>query len=97
MLLQFDNFAQLYADTDLEREPHSGGRQMNSHFASRSVDQNGDWVNQLEQYNTSSDASTACQMSRLLGLAYASKLYRQNEDLDDERFWYQATRFLSEP
>ena len=80
-------FAQLYADTDLEREPHSGGRQMNSHFASRSIDQDGNWVSQLEQYNTSSDASpTACQMSRLVGLGYASKLYRQNPDLQDQKF-----------
>ncbi len=80
-------FAQLYADTSLDREPHSGGRQMNSHFASRSLDAKGDWINQLEQYNSSSDASpTACQMARLLGLAYASKIYRHNDLLDDTRF-----------
>lgn len=80
-------FAQLYADTDLSREPHSGGRQMNSHFASRSLDETGQWVNQLAQHNTSSDASpTACQMARLLGLGYASKLYRQNKDLKGAGF-----------
>ncbi|SME96535.1 alpha-ketoacid dehydrogenase subunit alpha/beta [Pseudobacteriovorax antillogorgiicola] len=84
-------FAQLYADTDLEREPHSGGRQMNSHFASRSLDERGQWVNQLEQYNTSSDASpTACQMARLVGLGYASKLYRQHPNLDGTGFSNQG-------
>ena len=80
-------FAQLYADADLKRDPHSGGRQMNSHFASRSIDENGEWKNQLELYNTSADASpTACQMARLVGLGYASKLYRENPDLEDPRF-----------
>jgi 2-oxoisovalerate dehydrogenase E1 component len=79
-------FAQLYADTDIEREPHSGGRQMNSHFASRFVNPDGSWKSQLAQYNTSADASpTAAQMSRLLGLAYASKLYRQFPELDKEQ------------
>jgi TPP-dependent pyruvate/acetoin dehydrogenase alpha subunit len=71
-------FAQLYADTDLEHEPHSGGRQMNSHFASRFVNPDGSWKSQMAQYNTSADASpTAAQMSRLLGLGYASKLHPQ--------------------
>lgn len=80
-------FAQLYADTDLTREPHSGGRQMNSHFASRFIDEDGEWQDQLKSYNTSSDASpTACQMSRVLGLAYASKLYRENKKLDGKGF-----------
>jgi pyruvate/2-oxoglutarate/acetoin dehydrogenase E1 component/TPP-dependent pyruvate/acetoin dehydrogenase alpha subunit len=77
-------FAQLYADTDLEREPASGGRQMNSHFASRFLDNQGQWLNQLMMYNTSADASpTASQMARLLGLGYASKLYRDNKKLTD--------------
>lgn len=76
-------FAQLYADvTDIEREPASGGRQMNGHFATRSLDNNGDWKNLTAQKNSSADISpTAGQMLRLLGLAYASKLYRQNEAL----------------
>lgn len=75
-------FAQLYADTDLEREPASGGRQMNSHYATRFLDGHGEWMNQLEMYNSSADASpTACQMSRLVGLAYASKLYREEPKL----------------
>lgn len=77
-------FAQLYADTDIEREPASGGRQMNAHFASRFLDKQGNWLNQLMIHNTSADASpTACQMPRLLGLGYASKLYRNIPELAD--------------
>lgn len=77
-------FAQLYADTNHEREPASGGRQMNAHFASRYLDKQGNWLNQLMMHNTTADASpTACQMPRLLGLGYASKLYRENQDLQD--------------
>ena len=75
-------FAQLYADTDVEKEPASGGRQMNGHFASRSLDENFKWKNLTEQYNSSADVSpTGSQMPRLVGLAYASKLYRENKDL----------------
>jgi TPP-dependent pyruvate/acetoin dehydrogenase alpha subunit len=76
-------FAQLYADTNLENEPNSGGRQMNSHFATRYLDQRGEWLNQCLMYNSSADLSpTAAQMGRSLGLAYASKLYRQNKNLE---------------
>ena len=75
-------FAQLYADSDVEHEPHSRGRQMNAHFASRFIDDDGVWRNQLDLYNSIADASpTACQMARLLGLGYASKLYRASKDL----------------
>ncbi|MCX6353043.1 MAG: thiamine pyrophosphate-dependent enzyme [Bacteroidetes bacterium] len=75
-------FAQLYADTDINNEPASGGRQMNGHFATRSLDENGDWKNLMEIKNSSADISpTASQMLRLVGLAYASKLYRNNPDL----------------
>ncbi|MEX0965657.1 MAG: thiamine pyrophosphate-dependent enzyme [Bacteroidia bacterium] len=75
-------FAQLYADTNLENDPASGGRQMNSHFATRSLDENGEWKNLTKQYNCSADISpTAGQMPRLVGLGYASKLYRENEAL----------------
>jgi len=75
-------FAQLYADTSIEREPASAGRQMNGHYATRSLDENGDWKNLTELKNSSADISpTAGQMARLLGLAYASKLYRNNKDL----------------
>lgn len=75
-------FAQLYADTNIEHEPASGGRQMNGHFATRYIAPDGEWLNQTEMYNSSADISpTGGQMARLLGLAYASKLYRQNKAL----------------
>ena len=71
-------FTSLYAVTDIKEEPMAGGRQMNGHFATRSLDENGDWVNLTEQYNSSSDISpTAGQMPRLLGLAQASKVYKE--------------------
>lgn len=70
-------FAQLYADPDVENDPASGGRQMTSHFATRLLDGKGEWLNQTDRKNSSSDISpTSGQMSRMLGLAYASKLYR---------------------
>lgn len=75
-------FAQLYADTKLENEPASAGRQMNGHFATRSLNEDGTWKNLMEKKNSSADISpTAGQMIRLVGLAYASKLYRQNPEL----------------
>lgn len=76
-------FAQLYAHTDVEQEPSSGGRLMNGHFSTRLLDSQGRWINQLEAKNSSSDISpTGGQMPRLLGLAYASKLYREVPELD---------------
>lgn len=75
-------FAQLYAHTDVEAEPASAGRMMNGHFGSRTLDEQGRWKNLTAQKNSSSDTSpTASQMLRLLGLAFASKLFRQNEAL----------------
>jgi 2-oxoisovalerate dehydrogenase E1 component len=75
-------FAQLYANPDVALEPHSAGRQMNAHFATRLINKDGSWKNQKEQYNTSADMSpTAGQMPRLLGLAYASKVYRNDKNL----------------
>lgn len=75
-------FAQLYADTNLEREPHSGGRQMNCHYATRYINEKGEWTKQSDKKNVSSDiSSTGGQMARLLGLAYASKLYRETPAL----------------
>lgn len=72
-------FAQLYADPNLETEPHSGGRQMNGHFSTRHLNEDGSWKNLTEQYNTSADASpTGAQMPRIVGLAQASKAYREN-------------------
>ena len=75
-------FAQLYAIPDTKKEPASGGRSMNGHFATRLLDDQGNWLPQTDRYNSSADISpTAGQMPRLLGLAVASKLYRQNPDL----------------
>jgi len=75
-------FALLYGDTDLQNNPDNGGRLMNNHFATRSLDENGMWKNLTAQKNSSPDISpTAGQMPRLLGLAYASKIYRQNSEL----------------
>ena len=70
-------FAQLYAHTDVEAEPSSGGRSMNGHYGTRILNEDGSWKNQSENYNVSSDISpTAAQMPRALGLALASKIYR---------------------
>src|SRR6476660_2376616 len=75
-------FAQLYANPSVEKEPASAGRQMNAHFATRSMNEDGTWKNLAEQMNSSSDISpTAIQMARLVGLAHASKLFRQNPEL----------------
>ncbi|MEO2063004.1 MAG: thiamine pyrophosphate-dependent enzyme [Christiangramia sp.] len=80
-------FAGLYADTDVENEPMSAGRQMGGHFMTPSIDENGNWLNLMEQKNSSSDISpTAGQMPRLLGLAQASKIYRNVEGIDAEKF-----------
>ncbi len=71
-------FAGLYGHTDLDYEPMSAGRQMGGHFVTHSLNEDGSWKNLAEQKNSSSDISpTAAQMPRLLGLAYASKIYRQ--------------------
>jgi pyruvate/2-oxoglutarate/acetoin dehydrogenase E1 component/TPP-dependent pyruvate/acetoin dehydrogenase alpha subunit len=75
-------FAQLYAHADIAYEPQSGGRQMNAHFASRPLTPEGDWKNQTQLINISSDISpTGGQMPRLVGLGYASVLYRQLDEL----------------
>lgn len=79
-------FAQLYANTDLEKEPASGGRQMTSHFATRSLNEDGSWKKLTDQKNSSSDISpTSGQMPRLLGLAQASKYYRQVPEADENQ------------
>jgi pyruvate/2-oxoglutarate/acetoin dehydrogenase E1 component/TPP-dependent pyruvate/acetoin dehydrogenase alpha subunit len=71
-------FAQLYATPDLGFEPSSGGRMMNAHFATRSLNPDGTWKDLTKQLNSAGDVSpTASQMPRVVGLAYASKLYRQ--------------------
>lgn len=75
-------FAQLYGDTDLSANPDNGGRMMNNHFATRSLDEEGKWKDLMKQKNVSADISpTAGQMPRSLGLALASKVYRQEKDL----------------
>ncbi len=75
-------FAQLYAHTNVEAEPASAGRSMNGHFGTRSLNDDGTWKEISKMYNSSSDVSpTASQMPRLVGLGYASRLYRELEDL----------------
>lgn len=75
-------FAQLYAHPSIEDEPASAGRSMNGHFATRMLDENGNWLPQSDRINVSSDISpTAGQMPRLLGLAFASKVYKENKAL----------------
>jgi len=77
-------FAGLFGDTNAEREPQSAGRQMGGHYSTRNLDKNGDWKNLMEQKNSSADISpTAGQMPRLLGLAQASKVYRNHPTLKD--------------
>ncbi|MBW8010608.1 MAG: transketolase [Chloroflexi bacterium] len=77
-------FAQLFAHTDLESEPASGGRMMNAHFATRSLNLDGSWKNLSKMFNSSADISpTASQMPRMVGLSYASKIYRGVEALKD--------------
>ena len=75
-------FAGLYAHTDVDIEPQSAGRQMGGHYSTRNLDANGEWKNLMLQKNSSADISpTAGQMPRLVGLAQASKVYRQQEAL----------------
>ena len=75
-------FAQLYAHPDLEFDPMSGGRAMNAHFGTRSLNPDGSWKDLTKQYNVSSDVSpTGAQMPRLVGLTHASSLYRQLPEL----------------
>jgi len=77
-------FAGLYAHPSLDADPMSAGRQMGGHFATHSLDKNGDWKNLTKQYNSSADISpTAGQMPRLLGLAQASKVYRNVKELEN--------------
>jgi pyruvate/2-oxoglutarate/acetoin dehydrogenase E1 component/TPP-dependent pyruvate/acetoin dehydrogenase alpha subunit len=75
-------FAQLYAHADLEADPATAGRSMNAHFATRSLNCDGQWKDLMAQFNSAADLSpTAAQMPRLVGLAYASRLYRELEEL----------------
>ncbi|MGQ1908521.1 alpha-ketoacid dehydrogenase subunit alpha/beta [Marinifilum sp. RC60d5] len=82
MLTPEEFFAQLFGETQLSKNPANGGRLMNNHYASRSLNDDGSWKDLTTQKNSSADISpTAGQMPRLLGLAYASKLFRENKDL----------------
>jgi pyruvate/2-oxoglutarate/acetoin dehydrogenase E1 component/TPP-dependent pyruvate/acetoin dehydrogenase alpha subunit len=75
-------FAQLYAHADVEADPASAGRSMNAHFSTRSLNSDGSWKNLTETINSSPDVSpTGSQMPRLVGLGYASRLYRELDDL----------------
>ncbi|QHT72176.1 transketolase [Rhodocytophaga rosea] len=75
-------FAQLYAHTDIEADPATAGRMMNGHYSTRSIDEQGKWKDLTKIKNSTTDISpTAGQMPRLVGLAYASKLYKHNPDL----------------
>ncbi len=77
-------FSQLYADSNVANDPFSAGRQMNAHFATKMVDENGDWLNLAELKNVSSDiAPTAGQMPRALGLAFASKAFRNIKEINE--------------
>lgn len=77
-------FAALYGHADIDAEPQSGGRQMVAHFSTQSLNEDGSWRALTDQYNSASDIScTAGQMPRLVGLAQASKVFRENKDLKD--------------
>jgi 2-oxoisovalerate dehydrogenase E1 component len=77
-------FAGLYAHTDVTAEPQSAGRQMGGHYSTRNLDDQGNWKNLMAQKNSSADISpTGGQMPRLLGLAQASKIYREHPTLKD--------------
>lgn len=75
-------FAQLYANIGVENDPHAGGRQMICHFATRSLNEDGSWKNLSQMNNSGSDISTTCgQIPRLVGLAQASKIYKNSPNL----------------
>ena len=78
-------FAGLYAHSDKKFDPQSGGRQMGGHFSTRTLDEDGEWLNHMADFNSSSDVSpTASQMPRLLGLAQASKVYKAQPELAEK-------------
>src|SRR6187455_1374106 len=85
-------FAQLYAHADVTAEPAFGGRAMTGHFATRLLDDDGNYLSQTDRYNSTADLSpTASQMPRLVGLAYASKLYRQMPELKNRAPGFSST------
>ena len=77
-------YAQLFSDTNIEHEPHSAGRQMNCHYGSRFINDDGTWKDMTKMKITTTDLSpTAAQMPRIMGLAMASKLFRENKYLSE--------------
>src|SRR5688572_10383922 len=77
-------FAQLYAHADVSTEPAFGGRSMTGHFATRLLDDEGEFLTHTDRYNSAAELSpTASQMPKLVGLAYASKLYRRMSELKE--------------
>ncbi|MBB6005124.1 pyruvate/2-oxoglutarate/acetoin dehydrogenase E1 component/TPP-dependent pyruvate/acetoin dehydrogenase alpha subunit [Arcicella rosea] len=77
-------FSQLYGHPDINFDPHTGGRAMNNHHATRWLDEEGEWVDQTKLFNSAAGvSSTAGQMPRAVGLAYSSKLYRQLPNLQE--------------
>lgn len=82
MSTPFEFFAQLYGDTNVNHNPSNAGRSFNNHWGTRIIDNDGQWIDQTQSKNTAADLSpTAGQMPRLVGFAYASKLYRENKEL----------------
>src|ERR1017187_4206033 len=80
-------FAGLYAHADVDADPMSAGRQMGGHYSTRSLNSDGTWKDLTKIKNSSSDISpTGSQMPRLLGLALASKMYRNNKELQSKAF-----------
>ncbi len=91
-LTLIEYFAGLYGETQLDLEPQSAGRQMGGHYATRSLDSEGNWLDLMAQKNSSADISpTGGQMPRLLGLALASKIYRNNKNLSEDKAFSKFT------
>ena len=91
-LTLIEYFAGLYGETQLDLEPQSAGRQMGGHYATRSLDSEGNWLDLMAQKNSSADISpTGGQMPRLLGLALASKIYRNNKNLSENSSFSKFT------
>ena len=91
-LTLIEYFAGLYGETQLDLEPQSAGRQMGGHYATRSLDREGNWLDLMAQKNSSADISpTGGQMPRLLGLALASKIYRNNKNLSENSSFSKFT------
>lgn len=89
-------FAQLYAHADIEADPATAGRSMNAHFATRSLTMDGAWKDLTAQFNSAPDISpTGSQMPRLVGLSYASRLYREIEQLQNERNFSKQGREIA--